>query len=439
MLRGLGTALALPALEAMGPMKAFAGDGEPARPLRTAFLFVPNGVNTANWFPATEGDKFEFPFTLQPLEPFRKDLLVLSGLTHDKARPNGDGPGDHARSAAAFLTGSQPKKTDGREIKCGVSIDQLAAEKLGGRTRLPSLELGCDRGAMAGNCDSGYSCAYSSTISWKSPTQPLPKEINPRSVFSRMFGDPGAALAARDRARQDMYRKSVLDLVLEDARALGASVGTADQRKLDEYLDSVRQIERQIQATERENEKKLPKDVVVPEGMPGDYPTHIRLMMDLIVLAFQTDMTRIATFMLANEGSNRAFRFIDVPEGHHSLSHHQRNSEKLEKIKKIDRFYVEQFAYFLDKMSRVKEGDKTLLDGSQVVYGSAIGDGDRHNHDELPVVFAGRAGGTVSPGRHVRYPRNTPMANLFLEMLDRMGVKEERFGDSTGRLPGLTV
>jgi hypothetical protein len=436
MLRGLGVALGLPALDAMTPLRAFAGDGPAAPPLRMAFLFVPNGVNVRQWFPK-EGET-ALSSSLEPLVPFRGDLQVLLGLAQTRARANGDGAGDHARSAATFLTGRQARKTDGKDIRAGVSVDQLAAERLAGRTRLASLEIGCERGAMAGNCDSGYSCAYSSTVSWKSETMPLPKEINPRQIFGRLFGDPGAVAAERDRARQAMYRRSVLDLVREDASSLSRELGASDRRKVDEYLESVRSIEKQIQAAEGRKETALPEGVEAPaDGIPSDFTAYMKLLSDLLVLAFRTDTTRIATFMFANEGSNRTFPWIDVREGHHSLSHHAGNPDKLAQIAKIDRFYASMFADVLGKLKAVKEGDGTLLDHSMIVYGSAIGDGNRHNHDDLPVILAGKGGGTLKSGRTVKFPFETPMCNLFLSMLDRMGVKEERFGDSTGRLTDL--
>ena len=436
-LRGIGTAMSLPLLEAMAPMRAFANGDSAKPPMRLAVVFVPNGVNVPKWSPKETGATFALPPTLEPLENVKSEVNVFSGLAHDKARANGDGAGDHARSAATFLTGCQAKKTDGKEIRAGLSLDQLIAEKVGQTTRLPSLEIGCDKGAMAGNCDSGYSCAYSSTIVWKSPTQPIPKDVNPRVIFERLFGDPGKVAEERDRAKALLYKKSVLDLVLEDAKNLNGDLGGADRRKVEEYLDSVRSIEKQIQAAERDSERKLPPEMEVPDGVPGEFPKYARLMMDLVVAALQTNTTRVATFMLANEGSNRTFPFIDVREGHHSISHHAGNQEKLEKIAKIDRFYVEQFAYLVDKLRSIKEGEGTLLDSTMALYGCSIGDGNRHNHDELPILIAGRAQGTMQTGRHVRYPRNTPLANLFLSILDRMGLKEEKFGDSTGRLTDL--
>ncbi len=437
MLRGMGVLAGLPALEAFAPLRAFGQEAAKA-PLRMAFVFFPNGVNTAKWFVKETGDAFELPSSLQPLESVKGEVLFLSGLAHDKAKANGDGPGDHARSAGTFLTGRQVKKTDGREIRAGISVDQLAAQKTGQGARLPSLEIGCDRGAYAGNCDSGYSCAYSSAISWRGESQPNAKEVNPRAIFERLFGDPKVVAEQRERARQVMYRRSVLDLVLEDAKNLNSQLGGADRRKVEEYLDSVRSMEQQIQAAERETERRVP-ELEMPEGVPAEFPRYMRLMMDLLVAAFQTDATRIATFMLANEGSNRTMPWAEVREGHHSLSHHGGNGEKLDKIARIDRFYVEQYAYLLERLRSVQEGDGTLLDHSMVLYGCSICDGNRHNHNELPILLSGRANGTITPGRHVRYNRDTPLCNLFLEMLDRVGVREERFGDSTGRLKDLKV
>jgi len=434
-LRGMGVAVALPVLEAMS-LPAFAQNSSKT-PLRMAFFSIPNGVNNTHWFPKEVGRTFVFPKTLASLESVREDVLVISGLAHDKAKANGDGPGDHARSSATLLTGCQARKTDGKDIRAGVSIDQVAAEKVGSRTKLPSIELGCDKGAMAGNCDSGYSCAYSSSIAWKSPTLPLPKEINPRAVFSRLFGDPSQLAQERDRAKQAMYRRSVLDLVSGDAKSLNVDLGLADRRKLEEYLEAVRSIEKQIQSAEQDEARRMPQ-MEAPEGIPAEFPAYVKLMIDLLVLAFQTDTTRIATFVLANEGSNRTFPWIEVRDGHHSLSHHGGNLEKTEKIQKIDQFYVEQFAYFIRKMDAVSEGEGTLLDNSMLFYGGAIGDGNRHNHNELPILLAGNAQGTIETGRHIRYPKDTPLTNLFLSMLDRVGVKEERLGDSTGRLDQLS-
>jgi hypothetical protein len=434
-LRGVGAAVALPLLEAMAPLRVFAGEN-PAPPLRMAFFSIPNGVNNTYWFPKDVGSTYTLPKTLASLEPVKGDLLVLSGLAHDKARANGDGPGDHARSNATYLTGCQARKTDGKDIRAGVSVDQLAAEKLGAKTRLASLELGCEKGAMAGNCDSGYSCAYSSAISWKTPTLPLPKEINPRAVFTRLFGDPNQIAEDRDRAKQALYRRSVLDLVGDDAKSLDRDLGMADRRKLEEYLEAVRSIEKQIQSAEKDDARRLPA-MEAPEGIPTEFPVYLRLMMDLLVVAFQTDTTRISTFVMANEGSNRTFPWIEVRDGHHSLSHHGGNVEKTDKIQKIDQFYVEQFSTLVQKMKATPEGEGSLLDNSMLVYGGSIGDGNRHNHDELPVVLAGRGGGTLRAGRHVKLAEPTPMTNLYMAILRRAGVKVERVGDSTGELDAI--
>ena len=435
-LKGMGTAMALPLLDAMIPEAAAAADSSP---LRMAFCFVPNGVNYGQWkLKDGEGALKNFSYTLSPLKNLRDHVIVFQGLTHDKARPNGDGSGDHARSNTAFLTASQPRKHKS-DIKAGTSVDQVAAQKIGDKTVLPSLELGIERGRMSGSCDSGYSCAYSSNISWRSATTPNPKECNPAAVFKRLFGDPGQLAKDRERAKKIAYDKSVLDLVQEDAKRLSKNLGGSDKRKVDEYLESVRQVEKQIQAASSNKKRpEPPKTFKVPTGVPKENRDHLRVMANLMVLAFQTDMTRIATFSFANDSSNRTFPWIGVREGHHSLSHHKRNKEKLEQIKKIDRYYVEQFAYLLERMRAVKEGDGCLLDHAMVVYGCAISDGNRHNHEDLPILWGGGANGTVKTGRHLVYRRNTPMANLFLSMLDRMGVKEARFGDSTGRLQKLS-
>lgn len=430
-LRGCGTALALPLLDAMLPARAWAGT---AAPQRLAFLFVPNGISMPDWTPKAEGRGFDLPWLLEPLAPVREDLLVLTGLTHDKGRANGDGPGDHARSAAVFLTASQPYKTAGANLRAGVSVDQLVANHVGRATRLPSLEIGCESARQSGQCDSGYACAYSSNISWATPHTPMGKEINPRLVFERLFGT-GDGLDEAARARRLAERRSILDYVADDAARLRARVGRADRRKLDEYCEGVREIERRIERTESGDER--PPDFPVPAGVPRAYADHVRLMYDLLALAFRADLTRVSTHMLANEGSNRTYPSIGVRGGHHSLSHHGGDKAKIEAIRKINRFHTEQLAYFLGKLAAIPEGEGRLLDHCTIVYGSGISDGNRHNHDDLPVLIAGRGGGGLMTGRHVRYARNTPMANLYLSLLDRMGVKAERFGDSTGKLSGL--
>ena len=440
-LRGIGAAVALPWLEAMSPASAWAGDvgGAGGIPRRIAFLYVPNGVHMADWTPAEAGAGFRMPPTLKPMEPFRDDLLVLSGLAQQNASPLGDEGGDHARSLACFLTGAHPLKTDGANIRAGVSIDQVAAMQIGHRTRLPSLELGIDASAQAGSCDSGYSCAYSSNISWKSENMPMAKEIDPGLLFDRLFGTRPRDASPADRARRERRQRSVLDFVLEDARQLHAQLGANDRRKIDEYLNAVREIERRIQlARAFEAGARPTPGVARPGGIPSDLREHIRLMLDLLALAFQADVTRIGTFMFANEASNRAYPFLNVPDGHHDLSHHGNDPKKHEKIKAINRFHVEQFAYLLGRLRSMKEGDGTLLDHVMVVYGSGISDGDRHNHDDLPILLAGKGGGSVTPGRHVKYDL-VPLNNLYLAMLDRMGVRVDRHGDSTGPLGMLST
>jgi hypothetical protein len=436
LLKGLGVSIALPWLEAMAPAVMATPAGAARPPRRMAFIYVPNGVNMEAWRPTAEGRAFELPYTLEPLAPFRDELLVLSGLTCDKARPNGDGPGDHARAMAAFLTGCQARKTNGANIRAGISVDQVYAQRNGNATRFPSLEIGAEGGRQAGNCDSGYSCAYSSNLSWRGESTPNPKEVSPRAVFDRLFGSRLRVDSDQNRARRDAYNQSIIDFIAEDAATLMNRLGSSDQRRLDEYLSSIREIERRIIA--------VPETVEAigmqrPTGLPRDYREHLRLLADLLVLAFQTDLTRVATFVFANEGSNRNYRLIDIGDGHHDLSHHGRNPDKLDKLRRINRLHVEQFAYMLGKMKAVREADgSTLLENSMILYGSGNGDGNRHNHDDLPILLAGKGGGSLSSGRHIEYERNTPLTNLFLEMLDRMGTPVSSLGDSTGRLDGLS-
>lgn len=434
-LKGLGIALALPWLESMGPMSSWGASVSPtdSAPNRLAFLYVPNGVNMADWTPAKDGTDFELPSILESLNFTKDQLLVLTGLTADKARANGDGPGDHARALAAFLTGVQPRKTDGTDIRAGVSVDQVAASRVGQYTRLPSLEIGVEGGAMSGNCDSGYSCVYSSTMSWRSATQPLPKEINPKAVFERLFGGSGDA----SQEARNTRRRSVLDYVLEDSRDLSRSLGANDVRKLDEYFSSVRDLEVRI-ARASELAPVTAPEYDVPDRIPELYEDHIRIMADMMFLAFQADITRVCTFVLANEGSNRSYKFIDVPEGHHDLSHHGNEEEKKEKIKRINTFHSRQLAYLLEKLRSTQEGDGTLLDHCMIAYGSGNSDGNRHNHDDLPILVAGGGCGTLRGGRHLRVPSETPLNNLWLSLLDRMEIQMEQLGDSTGRLSDLT-
>jgi hypothetical protein len=438
LLKGLGAVMALPWLEAMGLQTSWAAGNTPAKnaaPNRMAFLYVPNGVNMDGWRVGAEGAlPSKLPPILAPLAGVSKDFSILTGLAADKARSHGDGGGDHARAMSAFLTGAQPRKTDGANIRAGISADQMAASRIGDRTRLASLEIGTEASKLAGGCDSGYSCIYQSNISWRSATQPMPKEVNPKLIFERLFG-AGSDL---ERQRRDAQRKSVLDAVREDYRELNSRLGSEDQRKLDEYFTAVREMEQRIAKSGGDAQSKLPAGAVAPKGIPESYAEHLRLLADLMVLAFQTDTTRVATFVLANEGSNRAYPFIGVRDGHHNISHHGKDPVKLAKIQDINVFHATQLAYLLERLKSVKEGDGNLLDHSMIVYGSGNGDGDRHNHDDLPILLAGHGCGTIKQGRHIVYSRETPLNNLWVSMLNRMDIRDVQFGDSTGELKKLS-
>lgn len=448
-LQAFGASLALPFLEAMEPWAQLAGKlayaappGPGRPPIRSAFIFIPNGAIMGDWKPPmVKNAPVGLPPTLAPLDKVKADVLILTGLTLDNARDKGDGPGDHARASAAFLTTAHPFKTEGKNIKLGASVDQVMARTIGGETRLPSLEIGCDRGANAGKCDSGYSCAYSSNISWSSETTPVPKEINPREVFERLFGTEALAgnVEEAPTAERLRARRSVLDLVAGEAKRLEKRLGVEDRRKLDEFTTSVREIERRIERAEKDAARSPRPEIKAPDGIPSDYKEHQRLLYDLLAIAFQMDLTRVATFMLADEGSNRSFEAVGVADGHHTLSHHGGDKAKIEQVKKIDRFQVENFAYFLEKLKGIKEGNRTLLDSCQIMFGGGISDGDKHEHHDLPILLAGRAGGSIHPGRHVPLPRETPLANLYVALLQRSGVRADSFGDSRGALEKLTV
>ncbi|OJU62472.1 MAG: hypothetical protein BGO01_08295 [Armatimonadetes bacterium 55-13] len=437
-LRGVGTAMALPLLDAMLPLNALAQSAAKAvKPMRMAFMFVPNGISMEHWTPASEGAGYALPSVLDPIKDLKDDFSILTGLSQDNAFALGDGPGDHARSTACWLTGVHPKKTSGADIKSGISVDQVAAKAVGGLTPFASLEIGCERGAMAGDCDSGYSCAYSSNIAWRSESTPVAKEVNPRLVFERLFGSGDKAGQEQSRARRDLFTQSILDIVMEDATRLKSRLGKRDQGKLDEYFESVRDIEKRIIKLEQVGRDMALAQASRPTGIPHDYGEHIRLMGDMMVLAFQADLTRICTFMFANDGSNRSYPMIGVPEGHHDMSHHGKDPAKLEKKRLIDQYHIDQLGYVLRKLKSIKETDGTMLDNTMVVYGAGISDGDRHNHDNLPILFAGKAGGAFKTGRHVVYKNHTPLNNLYLSMLDRMGVRIESLGNSTGKLAQL--
>ena len=446
-LRGAGVALGLPVLEAMGPVTlqphALARAGEPGKPVRPpvrmACLYFPNGVWQQSWIPPAGGDELALPPSLEPLERVKRDVLVLSGLDKANSR-EGDG---HYAKTANFLTGLPVRKTTGKEIDVGgVSLDQLCAERLGRLTPLPSLELAVDPVISGIDSNVGYTRLYGSYISWRSPTVPVAREIQPRLAYERLFGVLKArgTNVAPASARRAEDERSLLDLVLEDAGKLRGALGRDDRHKLDEYMESVRAVERRIEffshADEREWKPDAPPETLAPAGAPGDHREHVRLMLDLIVLAFQTDSTRIATFMFANDVSPKDFSALipGVKGGHHEFSHHENKAEKYEPYAKINRWHVEQLAYMLEKMSAIREGEGTLLENSMILFGSSMSDGNRHDPNNLPIILAGRGGGTIRSGRHIASPKNTPLCNLYASMLSRMGVQVEKFGDSTGPL-----
>jgi hypothetical protein len=443
-LRGLGASIALPAFASLGSGTLFGAGTAAAKlastatgaPLRTAFIFFPNGAIPSAWWPADEGEGFAPVGTLSPLEPHRRRIQVLGGLDHKEAYGGADGAGDHARGTGVFLTGAHLRKS-ATDIHAGVSIDQVIARDVGHLTRFPSLELTCDAVRNSGACDAGYACAYQHNISWRSATTPMAAEPNPRLVFERLFGAGDAGQRAANLKRRQSEQRSVLDFVMEDARGMQRRLGVRDKDKLDEYLTGVREIETRIQQAERFGAAKDP-GVETPPGIPADRAQHIQLMYDMMVLAFQTDSTRVATLLLAHDGSNRSFPEIGIPEGHHDLSHHFNSEEKIRKVAEIDRWYVTQFARFLARLEATKDVDgRSLLENSMIVYGGGNADANRHTHSNLPIVLAGAGGGTLTPGRYVKHG-SKPTTNLFLGLADRMGLSQlERFGDSSGRLAGI--
>jgi hypothetical protein len=435
-LRGVGSVLALPVLDAMTPAFARAATTSPTR---LAILYFPNGVQVEAWNmtspTAVAPLPAALPRTLAPLTRYRNDITVLSGLTVDGGRAHGDGPGDHGRAGASYLTGAHPKKTFGKDLQAGVSMDQYAAANIGSATRFASLELGCEEGIQGGNCDNGYSCAYSNSISWRTPSTPNPPEIRPRAVFERLFGTTEIERDPIKRARQEKYEKSVLDAVLADARRLEGTLGASDKRKLDEYMYAVRDIETRIQRTERQGATNPEMDRPSP-SVPENYHEHTRIMFDLMTIAFQTDSTRVITFLMAIEQSNRAYREIGIADSHHGLTHHGGDKDKIEKCIRINEFQIEQFAYFIEKLKATKDGDGTLFDHIMVTYGSGLS--RDHDHDNLPTVISGRGNGLFHLGRHVTHPKETPLANLHVAMMNQMGIPAEKFADSTGKLGYLS-
>jgi hypothetical protein len=436
-LKGIGTVIGLPMLDAMAPALASARHANVTAPVRLAFVYVPNGIVMKDWTPKTAGKQFEITRILKPLAPFREDLFVLSGLDDYNGNALGDGPGDHARAGAAILTGVHCKKTAGSDIRNGVSADQVAAKALGSKTRFASLELGCEDSRTVGNCDSGYSCAYTNSISWRSTTTPMPPEVNPRAAFERLFGTNDYSLDGRGRALRAKYRKSILDLVREDTHKLSKSLGQADRRKIDEYLYAIREVEKRIEGAERGDPGVSPA-VEKPAGIPVTFSEYAKIMFDLQVVAFRADLTRVTTLMMGREGSMRVYPEIEVPDPHHPLTHHRNNAEWIEKIARINCLHAEMFAYFLNELKSAKEAGGSLLDHSMIVYASGLSDGNRHSHEDLPVLVAGRGDGSLKPGRHIVYKKGTPVTNLYLTLLDRLGVEATSIGDSTGKLEHLT-
>jgi hypothetical protein len=440
-LRGVGATLALPFLDAMRPIHSrLLANGDPSGPpIRLGYIYTPNGIVGAcdksprpfMWTPKTAGAGFEFSPTMKALEPFRDQINVFSGLAQVTGRALGDGPGDHARATATFLTGVHPYKTGGADFRLGISADQIAAKALGNYTQLASLELGLEAQPLAGNCDSGYTCAYMS-MSWRGPNNPLPAEINPRVVFERLFGD-GDSTDPVARAARLEKQKSVLDFVAGSLSRLQHRLGTGDRAKIDEYFDAVRDIERRVALAESQN-VALPF-LDRPGAVPDDYLQYSKLMIDMMVVAWQTDMTRVSSFMLGRDGSNRAYREIGISDGHHSISHHQGDGDRLDKLIKIDELHVGLFAYLLKKLQETPDGNGTLLDHSLILFGSSISESNIHTHDDLPIVLAGTAQGRIKGNRHLVYPKETPLNNLFLNMFDLAGLPHvDGFGDSTGRL-----
>ncbi len=431
-LKGTGAAIAVPFLDAMLPAPARAQTLAP--PVRMAFVYVPNGIDMRHWNPDYEGALRALPRTLAPLEPLKSEITLLGNLTHNTGRALLDGTGDHGRCSGSYLTGVQVNKSV-VDVRAGVSCDQLVARTMD--TRLPSLEVGLEDARQAGDCDSGYSCAYTNNLAWRNERQPLPPVLDPRAMFDRLFGSD-ASLGPEARAERNRYRRSILDFIAEDTRALQSALGPTDRRKLGEYLGAIRDIELQIDRAERDN-AQIDPGLERPYGVPQDFAEHFKLMTEMITVAFQADITRVVTFMVTREGTSRAYREIGISDGHHPLTHHRNQVELMDKVAEINRYHVRQFAGWIERLHALREpdGSGSILDNSMIVYGAGLADGNRHTHDDLPTLVAGRGGGFIRPGRRIVYRRETPMCNLFLTMMDRMGVHLEHFGDSTGRVAGL--
>jgi hypothetical protein len=439
MLRGIGACIGLPMLDSMAP--AFAAPSRVAsgeKAVRSVFVYVPNGMTMRDWSPTTAGANWEATPILKAFEPWRQDMFVLTGLMDHNGNALGDGGGDHARAGGSFLTGVHPKRTAGKDIHVGISVDQVAANAIGHNTKLKSLELGCEDARTVGNCDSGYSCAYSNSLSWTGPSTPNPPETNPRAVFERLFGSDDITLPPEIRAKRITDRKSILDSVQDQVHSILGTVGGADRRKMDEYLTAVREIETRIQSAEKNNVIEVQPGFEKPEGIPFEFGPYATMMFDLAAMAFKSDLTRVVTVVLGREGSLRTYNEVGVPDGHHPLSHHGNRTESLDKLSKINQYHVQLFSQFIGQLKTSQDGDGTLLDHSMVLYGSGLSDSNRHLHENLPILLFGRGDGSLKPGRHIVYDKPAPMTNLYLTMLDRMDVKPESIGDSTGKVEHLT-
>jgi hypothetical protein len=434
-LRGLGATLALPVLDCMIPALSAQASTAAAPVKRLGVFYVPNGMSMPYWFPKTEGPLAEMPATLQSLAAFKDRVLLCGGLADEPAN-RVKGGGDHARSAGTFLTGVPFKLTSGADVYGSISMDQIAAKQLSKETQLASLELGIESNAMLGSCDGGASCAYTNTIAWSSETTPLPIENDPRAVFERLFGTSGSTdrVARLARIEQD---RSILDFVGQQINSLQRRIGPGDKVRVTEYFDSVRDVERRIQMAEQQNSRELPV-VDQPIGIPADYAQHAKLMMDMLALAYQTDLTRVSTFMLAKEVSGRSYPEIGVADSHHPVSHHQDEPAKLERLHKINEYHLRQFAYLVDKLSKLPEGDGSMLDHTLFLYGTGISDSNTHFHDDLPIALVGGKAAGIRGGRYIRYPKGTPLTNLHVTILQNMGVPVEQIGDSTGTVDRLT-
>ena len=438
-LQGLGATLALPLLDGMVP--AFAGplDAAAKPTIRLSTVYIPNGAIMEKWTPAATGADYELTPILEPLAAFKDRMLVLTGLSHASgdSLPGEGAAGPHERAGSTYLTGVHPKRTDGADIHVGISMDQIAAKEMGKHTQLASLELGMDSFGIGGACENGWSCAYINTISWRTPTTPLPMETNPRAVFERLFGDRDTTDAADQRARMQDNR-SLLDSVTEAVSSLMTGIGPSDRAKLTEYLDSIRDVERRIQMAEEQSSRELPT-LERPAGIPATFEEHAKLMFDLQVLAYQCDLTRVITYMMGREKSDRPYREIGVPDPHHPLTHHQHDAEKIAKVLRINIFHSKMFAYYLEKLRSTPDGDGSLLDHMIVLHGSSLSDGNEHSHHDLPTMLVGGGAGQIKGGRHIRYKKDTPMPNLYLTLLDKLGVQVDSLGDSTGKLDLLSV